>query len=58
MTVEWPYALFVACTGHAVPSLAPPRVYQSPRGAGARLAGPDKLFFGDLILQILELGPV
>ena len=42
----------------AVPSLAPPRVYQSPRGAGARLAGPNKLFFGGLILQKLALGPV
>ncbi len=47
--------------GQAVPSLAPPRVYQSPRGAGPRLAGPDKadkLFFGDLILQKSVVGPV
>ena len=42
----------------AVPSLASPRVYLSPRGAGARLPGPDKMFFGDLILQISVLGPV
>jgi hypothetical protein len=49
---------FPACMGQAVPSLAPPRVYQSFRGAGARLAGPDKLFFGYLILQKSVLGPV
>jgi hypothetical protein len=48
----------VPALAQAVPSLAPPRVYQSPRGAGARLAGPDKLFFGDLILQKSVLGPV
>ncbi len=39
-----------ACMEQAVPSLTPPRDYQSPRGAGARSAGLDKLFFGYLFL--------
>jgi hypothetical protein len=34
----------------ALPDLTSPRVYQLPKGAGARLAGLNKLFFGDLIL--------
>ena len=47
-----------ACMEPAVPSLTRPRVYQSRRGAGARLAGLDKLFFGYLILQKSVFGAV
>jgi hypothetical protein len=45
-----------ACMGQAVPSLTSPRVYQSFRGAGARLEGLDKQFFGYLILQKFGFG--
>ena len=47
-----------ACMGQAVPSLTSPRVYKSPRGAGAHLAGLDKQFFWYLILQKSGLRPV
>ena len=47
-----------ACMGQTVPSLTSPRVYKPPRGAGARLAGLDKQFFGYLILQKSGLRPV
>jgi hypothetical protein len=47
-----------ACMEQAVPSLTPPRDYQSRRGAGARLAGLDTLFFGYLFLGKSVFGPV
>jgi hypothetical protein len=47
-----------ACMEQAAPSLTPPRDYQSPKWAGARLAGLDKLFFGYLILRKPVFGPV
>ncbi len=33
----------------AIPNPTSPRVYQLPKGDGGRLAGLNKLFFGDLI---------
>jgi hypothetical protein len=39
-----------ACMEQAFPNLTSPRVFQSPKGAGACLAGLNKLLFGDPIL--------
>ncbi len=39
-----------ACTEQAMPNPTSPRVCQLPKGAGARLAGLNKLIFWDLIL--------
>jgi hypothetical protein len=42
-----------------MPNPTSPRVCQLPKGAGARLAGLNKLFFGDLILvNQLKRGPM
>ena len=46
-----------ACMEQAVPSPTPPRDYQPPRGAGARSAGLDKLFFGYLFCENRRLVP-
>ena len=47
-----------ACMQQAVPDRTSPRVYLSPGGAGARLSGPNKLFFGYSILGESVFGPV
>ncbi len=41
-----------------MPNPTSPRVYQLPKGAGARLAGLNKLFFGDLVLGELVYSAV
>ncbi len=51
-------SMCLAWMEQAVPNLTAPRVYQSPEGAGARLTGPQELFFRYRFLRKLVFVPV